>query len=172
MGGSVDTSFSCTPQIVIEGVAVGAARGPNLLPPEVWQIVGQPGLGNSSIMGTSAVLLKDVRAPHSHTIYPGLDHISHNFNIRFSINSEAPLEEVGGIMSPSLDTTPRTITDAGNFDDITTGTFLGSSHSHLSFCRFTFWSMMKFFSSEKSITICGVQLKEVSTGPPTILWSP
>ena len=59
----------------------------------------------------------------------------------------------GGMMSPSLDTTPRTITFAGNMVDMATGTCSGSSHSHLLFCRFTFWTWVKFLSSEENIRL-------------------
>lgn len=50
---------------------------------------------------------------------------------------------------PSLLTTPRIITDAGNLVCMTLGTSVRTLHNHRSFLLFTFWPWSKFFSSEK-----------------------
>ena len=71
-------------------------------------------------MGRGAVLLKDVGAPPGHLIHPRLDHVPQYVHVHLGSNAQAPLEEVGGMISPSFEMTPRTMTAAGNLVDMTT----------------------------------------------------
>ena len=96
------------------------------------------------------VLLKDIRPP-AHFNHPGLDHGFQDLDVVISSHPKV-LGEEGGMMSPSLNTTLRTITEVENFVDITMGTSSGSSVMKRLFCQLWSLSWINFFSSEKNLT--------------------
>jgi hypothetical protein len=150
--GFVNISVTNAPNIIVQGIAVEAAGRPDLLRPELGEVRRAPILCDLGVVSRGAILLKDVMAPISSSVHPGLDHLLQELKILVGIDLQSLGEEVGGgITSPSLLTTPGTITVAGNLVLMTIGTLLMSKHNHLLFLQFTFWSWEKFFSSEKKI---------------------
>ena len=96
VGGPGDVPLTCPIFVVVQGVAVRAARGPHLLASEVGQFVAQPGLGHLGNVGRGAVLLEDVGVPPRHLIHPRLDNTPLYIDLHLGIYTVAPLEEVGG----------------------------------------------------------------------------
>jgi hypothetical protein len=76
------------------------------------------------------MLMEDVVAPGSQIVHPGLYNILHDLQVLLHDDLKALGKDVGGMTSPSLDKTPRTITVAENFVDVTIRTSVQSKHSH------------------------------------------
>ena len=66
--------------LVVKGVAIRAPWGPHFFPPEVGEILGQPGLCHLGSVGGGPILLEDVGAPPDHLFYPRLDHTPHDID--------------------------------------------------------------------------------------------
>ena len=70
-------------------------------------------------------MLPDPGPVSSDSLDPGKDSLLHDLQVYVSVDPEASLKDVGGITSPSLETTLKTITVAGNLVFMTLGTSLG-----------------------------------------------
>jgi len=89
-------------------------------------------------VGRGPILLPDVLSTPCHTIHPGFDDLIHHLEVHLSVHLQPSLEEVGGMMLPSLETFPKTMTMAGNFIFIMMGTSKGSLNSQQWFLELTF----------------------------------
>jgi hypothetical protein len=133
VGSFINISFTNAPYIIVERVAVRAAGRPDLLRPELREVLPAPILRRLAVVGRRPVLLEHVV---SLAAALSIQDLTTSFRtLRYSsVLIFSPLAKMwGGITSPSLLTTPSTMTVVGNFVAITTGTSLMSAQSHLLF---------------------------------------
>ncbi len=100
-------------------LAVRTAGRPNLLGPDLRQVVRTLVLSHFRVADRGTILLKDIMAFSSHHDHPWLDHVTQDLPAK---GPKVNAEEVGGIMSPSLLMMPSIITVVGNLMTIKTGT--------------------------------------------------
>jgi hypothetical protein len=95
VGGFINVSLTNAPYIIVERIAVRAARGPDLLRPELREVLPAPILRRFAVVGRRPILLEHVVVPSSNSVNPGLNHLLQNLEIFLDIDHR-PLGEDGG----------------------------------------------------------------------------
>ena len=106
---------------------VGSGRGVGGPVREVYKVVAlllKPSLGLLGLVGRRRVLLPHPGSATGHLIAPGDHHTLQHIQAHFGVDFQADFEDVRWHDATSLETTPKTITVAGNFIFITLGTSL------------------------------------------------
>ena len=122
VGGHVGHVFDLWPNEVVQRVQVGKVEGPVREGYKVVALLLKPSLGLFGLVVRRRVLLPHPESATGHPIAPGDHHTLQHIQVHFGVDSEADSKMWGGMMWPSLETTPKTITVAGNFVFITLGT--------------------------------------------------
>ena len=95
MGTPVHIPHENAPNIIVQGVTVRRGGVPEVPGSESPQALSEPVLGTPSIMGGSAILLKDVQPVPAHPVHPGLHHIPQHIYVLIHVDFEALGEEIG-----------------------------------------------------------------------------
>ena len=77
---SVDLHLDSGPHKIAEGIAVGGEGRPDLLLPELWQVLPAPVLRPLALVYRIRVLLEDKMASPGHLVHPGLHNIRKHLN--------------------------------------------------------------------------------------------
>lgn len=92
-----------------EGVAVRWTETPDIKWSLVDWVLWQPGLGLLASMAGPWVLLPHVGPTCSYMVYAGLHYLTQNVDVAIGVQLEASGKKWGGMMSPSLLMTQKTI---------------------------------------------------------------
>ena len=107
------------------GFKFRGVRRPEVRANHVKTLIGQELDALAAGVAGGGVLLPHPRAVSDDSMDPGDDHSPHEVDVVVGLDPEALGEDVGGMTSPSLLTTPNTMTVAGNFVFMTLGTSFG-----------------------------------------------
>ncbi len=95
VGSFINVSFTNAPYIIVERVAVRAARRPDLLQPELREVLPAPVLRRLAVVGRRPFLLEHVVTPSSDSVHPELNHLLQNLDIFLSVDLQPLGEDMG-----------------------------------------------------------------------------
>ena len=118
-GGHVGDVLDVWPNELVQLVQVGGGWGEVREGYKVGPLLLKPGLGLFGLVGRRRV---HPGSATGHLIAPGDHHTLQHIQVHFGVDFQADFEDVRWHDWPSLETSPKTITVAGNFVFITLGT--------------------------------------------------
>ncbi len=88
------------PEVVIQGIAGGAAERPDLHGPELWQVAMHQSWATLVLWAGGAILLEDVVVPSTHFVHSWLYHVTQHLHILPGVDFN-PLAKKWGALRPS-----------------------------------------------------------------------
>ena len=144
-GGYVGDVLDVWPNEVVQQVQVGGGGGPVREGYKVVALLLKPSLGLFGLVGRCQVLLPQQGLPPVTWLHQGITRLFSTSRYTLVLTFKPTLKMWGGMMWPSLETTPKTITIAGNFVFITLGTSLLFVAIH----GFAFWGCWQWSCCHK-----------------------